>query len=1200
MQNSKFIATYLNFLFIFAAMKRIISGLLLWMLTLAAWAQIGYQQRKLTMDAGLATNTVNTIVRDSRGFIWVGTANGLCRYDGNSVETYQVSEKEDPSCINVILPTNENSLFVGTSHGVYQFFFETETFQSLLADDEEMSVLSMVNEQDKALWVVTQGNGVMLYSLADQKMKRYALPKEAMQATKAFLDNNNQLWILSSNDSLPLWQLNRSTDSFVPLQIQYDHPLLATAIQNAGEGQLWVGTKDNGLMLLCRDGNIEQMSMKEVGHAQHVNFLFEFSSTKLLVGCDDGLWLFDTSLHSYQLYLTQRFVTTIARDHEGGLWIGSHYNGIDYLSPIANRFYSYSIGSVNELCEDRQGRIWTSHESGGIDYHPKGHPEETVSNYPGHAQLDNLKIHDLCTDGDNLWIGTISDGVYLFSTTTGHLHHFVPTETENSLYDPNSCTLLKDKKGDIWVATMEGLCRYRRRDNTFERILETKSMPVNLQTDAKGRIWISTQGDGLSVYDTKAAKVRNFFYDGNDSTTISHNIVNCVFVDGRERIWVGTQGGLCLFDEAEQRFHRIAMNLPRPGISSITEKQGVLWMAGDCGVLRYDMSSNVLQRFTQQDGLNSEQFHPNAVLTASDGRIYFGNSNGFNAFYPQLIKVNKQMAPVFITKLEINNVPVSVGSWHLPKTLSDIEQLDLWYNDDVVSFSFASLSYCSPEKNMYAYMLEGFDKKWNYVGHEHKATYTNLEPGIYTFYVKATNNDGIWSDQVARLRIEVHPPFWWNIYAKILYVVLFILLITGIVWVRLYITERRHRKEIARLNHAKEEEMRVARTEFFTTIAHEIRTPVSLIVGPLETLKDTLKTSNASKADFDTLDVIDRNAHRLLDLVNQLLDFRKVEQNRMDMNFAPQNICELMRGVISNFENVFKANGKKLVTICPEEHFTAVVDREAMVKILSNLLSNANKYTKDTITLKCQLLREQKMFRVEVGDNGPGISEADQQRVFDPFFQTKVRKPGTGIGLSIVKKLVEQHHGTVRVNSQLGHGTTFVVELPLLQEYSGEQTVDGQSQNSQLSSIKKSADPDITGTTEKYRMLIVEDNEDMLTFLVTSMMDRYEVVPAHDGTEAVKILQDSLIVRGGQTPQTTFDIVISDWMMEKMDGPELCSRMRQNTATRHIPFILLTAKTDSQSKVDAMVAGVDAFIEKPFALKYLEACVQNLLTRKER
>jgi signal transduction histidine kinase/ligand-binding sensor domain-containing protein/CheY-like chemotaxis protein len=1186
--------------FNFAVMKHLLLICYALMFTLFVGAQSTLRQRQLTMENGLTSNTVNSIAQDRRGFIWIGTSNGICRYDGVTVATYRLPETDGRPNVNTIIVMDDERLLVGTQQGVYVFSFEHETFEPLTFD-RQFSVNDIILDADGMLWIATQDQGIVSYDLASGDTNYFDLAEAGNNVVCVYVDRQNQLWAISSGQNSSLWQLNRSNGKFESMLQQDAAIARSTALLQTSDNRIWLGTANVGLMLLHNDRTTESMSTAVSGHGMHISALYELSATQLLLGCDDGVWLFDTSLRTLTLYMPQRFVNTIARDHEGGLWVGTDYSGVNYQSPIAHRFDSYLVGTVSQFCEDRQGRIWTTRENGGLDCHPKNHPELTLGSYAGLVQLEKLKTHALCMDGDDLWIGTFSDGVYVFSTVSGQLRHYKATESERSLYDQNSCTILRDRKGRIWVATMEGLCRFNRQSNDFERIVSVMSAPIDIDEDQNGCIWVATQGDGIWTYNPADGKLTTYHYNSNDNATLSHDMVNCLFIDGKERIWVGTQGGLCRFEPQRKNFTRIQLNVPRPGISAITEQQGVLWLAGDCGVLRYDSDKN-LQRFTRQDGLVSEQFVPNAVLNGSDGRIYLGCNGGFNTFYPNKIKVNQLASEVCITQLEINNQPIRVGSWHLPQALSAIKQLDLWYNDNVFSLSFASLSYCSPEKNMYAYKLEGFDKHWNYVEHEHKATYTNLEPGIYTFYVKATNNDGIWSDRVAKLRIEVHPPYWWNIYAKILYVVLFVLLVTAFIRVRLYLNNRRHRKEIERLNAAKEEEMRVARTEFFTTIAHEIRTPVSLIIGPLTTLQENLQKSNATKADFDTLSVIDRNAHRLLDLVNQLLDFRKVEQGRMDMNFAPVNVRDLLASVANNFSAVFGYSGHQLKVNYPDEHFTAVVDREGMTKVLSNLLSNANKYTKDTIVLNCYELAEAKQFVIEVTDNGSGIGQEDMKRVFDPFFQTADRKPGTGIGLSIVKRIVEQHQGKVTVESELGRGTTFRIVMPVAQSFSGEQEpIVRQTESPEAPAATTVGTGEAVQPVEKPSMLIVDDNEDMLTFLVTSLMDRFEVTSARDGSEALKLIEESLVVVNGQkAPKSTFDIIISDWMMQEMDGPELCSRLRQNAATKHIPFILLTAKTDSQSKVQAMEAGVDAFIEKPFALKYLEACINNLLTRKER
>ena len=475
-------------------------------------------------------------------------------------------------------------------------------------------------------------------------------------------------------------------------------------------------------------------------------------------------------------------------------------------------------------------------------------------------------------------------------------------------------------------------------------------------------------------------------------------------------------------------------------------------------------------------------------------------------------------------------------------------------------------------------MLEGFDHDWNYVGNQTKATYTNLPAGTYTLRVKATNNDGIWSDREAVLKVIVHPPFWWSWYAKLFY----ILLLAGAIWyyihLRLKRAENQHLQEMQRLNAEKEKEVREARLQFFTMIAHEIRTPVSLIIGPLEKI---MKRGNAS----DDMKVIDRNAHRLLELVNQLLDFRKVEQHSLVMHFAPQNIHELIRSVSERFAPTFEQSGKRFVVEYPDEHFTAIVDKEALTKVVSNLLTNANKYTKDEVRLLCLTEPDGEHFRIVVADNGVGIKEEDRKHIFEPFFQAQDNKPGTGIGLNIVKSIVDRHHGMISVESEVGKGSVFTVLLPVAQtEISNEVAAEEKVVDKTPSPMKQ----EIVSTTTA-SMLIVDDSEDMVNFLRNNFDGKYQVMTACDGIEALDILSKNEI-----------SIIISDWMMPRMDGAEFCRQVRRNPLTSHIPFVMLTAKTDDDSKVEGMDVGADTYIEKPFSVQYLEACIRNILEIRRR
>ena len=707
-----------------------------------------------------------------------------------------------------------------------------------------------------------------------------------------------------------------------------------------------------------------------------------------------------------------------------------------------------------------------------------------------------------------------------------------------------------------------------------------ESLTIDIDQDADGNIWFSTQGKGLFKYNPDKKTWKNYVYSNTPGALVNDQ-VNCVLIDGNGNMWVGTMNGLCKYDAGEDRFEAIPLDIPSRNICGIVEDQHVLWLTTTKGLVRYAPGESC-QVFTRSDGLQSEQFLPNAALKASDGKIYVGSVNGFNAFYPYQIKMNKVLPPVVITGLEIFNKEIRIGDKKLPKALNWMAELDLSYKDHVFSLLYASLSYCTPEKNQYAYKLEGFDKDWNYVGSQNKATYTNLPAGTYVFKVKATNNDGIWSNQEASLKITIHPPFYWSTASKILYFIWVCIALTFFIRFLLKRTEKKHTAEINQLNVSKEKEVHEAKIKFFTMIAHEIRTPVSLIIGPLEKI---MKSSIPMPAVLrDDLNIIDRNSQRLLFLVNQLLDFRKVEQEGITMRYASQNIRQLLQAVCERFKPFITQHGAHLEVEYPDADFTAMVDSEAITKMISNLLTNASKYTKDKVVLSCIVQPEQHTFVVKVTDNGIGISKEDRKRIFKPFFQAMDNKPGTGIGLSIVKSIVESHNGCIEVESEINKGSSFIVTLPI--EQVGAEVQEGEAGvlNPVIPEDILSETLPVMSSKNKPLMLIVDDNEEMLNFLSSSFSAQYSILTAEDGMEALEKLKEHEVT-----------LIVSDWMMPRMDGVEFCKALRADQSISHIPFILLTAKTDTNSKIEGMDCGADAYIEKPFSVQYLEACIKNLL-----
>ena len=1128
---------------------------------LSSYANLQY--RHISMEDGLPSIAVRNIAQDKYGYMWFGTDNGLCRYDGIKVQPYRIAESNGNQYISALLAT-DNGIIVGTEHGVFLLKYHTDSFERLPIDIHSL-VSYLALDKESNLWISTSQQGIWHYTFNNKEVRHYEFPQTGNFVSQVYIDNANQIWAVTNWAANSVSRLNRLHDKFEPVVFKYPEPYNSLRMLQTRDGRLWLGTWNQGLMLIHSDGHLEQMLPPQ--SCAHIHTLFERSDNTILIGCDDGLISYNPMTHQSARLLQQqsqsdRFVYSITDDTEGGLWVGTFYSGVYYLSPIGKRFDGFTAadglrGSViARFCEDRQGHVWVASDDGGIMcYAPE---EQRFIDYAHEDELRDVNAHALALKGDELWIGTYTRGVYVLNIMTGQLRRY----GHDKLRDPSSYAICHDSQGRTWVATMEGLNLYQPETDDFLHIGTTHIITIDIDEDNSHRMWLSTQGAGLWRYSPDSKEWKQYQYQADDEHSLTSNQVNCTMIDAGGRLWIGTLNGLCYYDVAKDRFSQVDLGAENDNVMGIIEDQGALWLSTERGIIKYEPSqtAETPQRFTRQDGLVSEQFQPNACMKASDGRIYLGGVNGFNAFFPYQIKANRIMPPVYVAAHEANNQMV---------------------------FSFVALSYCSPEKNQYAYMLEGYDKDWNYVGNQTRATYTSLPAGTYTFRVKATNNDGIWSDHEATISIVVPPPFWWTWYAKLFYVLLIVFCIWYYVRFRLRQAEHRHQQELQRLQEQKEKEAREARLNFFTMVAHEIRTPVSLIIGPLEQMKESLASHPSPLTSH--LDIVDRNAHRLLELVNQLLDFRKAEQHMLVSHFKAQNISELLHAVCVRFEPTFQQNGKQFTVHYPDDHFTAIVDGEAVTKVVSNLLTNANKYSKTSVTLNCIVEPDEEHFLIVVSDDGVGISEADRERIFQPFYQAQDNKPGTGIGLNIVKNIVDQHHGTINVDSEVGKGSTFTIILPVMQNEIDTESWDKEKENEEKpnNTVVDSLSSHPSPLTS--HLLIADDSDDMLEFLAGSFHQQYQVSTAHDGIEALDLLF-----------KQPFDLIISDWMMPRMDGAEFCRQVRTNPLTSHIPFIMLTAKTDDQSKVEGMDVGADAYIEKPFSPQYLEACIRNIIAMRRQ
>ena len=1191
-------------------MKKIVLAIIAGIIPLvlpAASTDLGF--RHFSVEDGLSSNSVRAIMQDKYGFMWLGTDDGLNRYDGTTIKVYNLNPQGPNDYISSLYDTTDN-IWVGTEDGVYIFDYETESFElfkvlTAQGDSIKSNVNHIAEDRDGNLWFSTVGQGIFKYNISKHYLEHYEFKDANGLMASVLIDSENQIWAVTNWGSPTVSKLNKAENKFEPFPITYEagqYDSNSLVMLEDSEHALWLGTWECGLQKIDRYTGkaITYLHPSEGKWATHIHSLMEYAPHQLLIGSDDGLLLFNTLTCEHQLFtedetnpysLSNRFVYPIVKDREGGIWVGTYYGGVNYLSPNTgqfecfahSRFYNSVNGTViGRFCEDSSGYIWIASDDGGLSrFSPK---DKQFNHYMPDEHRNSLSyhnVHALCMDDDDLWIGTYTGGVNVLNTKTGAFRVYTTRGGDLTTLDgTSSYAIFRDREKRIWVTSMAGINLYNREEDNFIRVKDLESLTIDIDQDADGNIWFATQGKGLFKHNPDKKTWKNYLHS-NAPGALVNDQVNCVLIDGNGNMWVGMMNGLCKYNAEEDRFEAIPLDIPSRNICGIVEDQRVLWLTTTKGLVRYAPGESC-QVFTRSDGLQSEQFLPNAALKASDGKIYVGSVNGFNAFYPYQIKTNKVLPPVIIAGLEIFNKEIRIGDKQLPKALNQMTELDLSYKDHVFSLLYASLSYCTPEKNQYAYKLEGFDKDWNYVGSQNKATYTNLPAGTYVFKVKATNNDGIWSDQEANLKITIHPPFYWSTASKILYFILVCIALTFFIRFLLKRTEKKHTAEINQLNVSKEKEVHEAKIKFFTMIAHEIRTPVSLIIGPLEKI---MKSSIPMPAVLrDDLNIIDRNSQRLLFLVNQLLDFRKVEQEGITMKYASQNIRQLLQAVCERFKPFITQHGAHLEVEYPDADFTAMVDSEAITKLISNLLTNASKYTKDRVVLSCVVQPEQHTFVVKVTDNGIGISKEDRKRIFKPFFQAMDNKPGTGIGLSIVKSIVESHNGCIEVESEINKGSSFIVTLPIEQVGVTAQEGEAGVLNPAIPEDILSETLPVVSSKDKPLMLIVDDNEEMLNFLSSSFSAQYSILTAEDGVEALEKLKEHEVT-----------LIVSDWMMPRMNGVEFCKALRVDQAISHIPFILLTAKTDTNSKIEGMDCGADAYIEKPFSVQYLEACIKNLL-----
>ncbi len=1166
--------------------------------------------RHFSSADGFTSNSVSNICTDKNGAIWVATSNGVFRYCGDHFDLIEPSSGQNfnISDINYMIIDKNDNLWIATNSGVFEYNIEYDRFtrieiSSSNGDQITSGINTIAEDKDGNIWFSTYGKGIIRYDIQNSALKLYDFDGTRNFVDKVFVDSDNIVWAAVRNKGKPLARLNKTTDKFEYVTIHYDSPENVDDVLTIFEDSkktLWLGTWVEGIQKFDKySGNIKTYLNPPSTPAMHIHSLSEYKPDVLLIGSDDGLLLYNVASDEYSLYtpdnstqgsISDKFVYPITIDHEGGIWVGTYYGGINYVSPFDDMFYGNSCSQftgsrsgsiVSRICEGDNGDIWLGTDDKGlIQYNPSDGSSHHFMPVPGRNSISYYNVHGLCFDGDDLWIGTYTGGLNIYDTKRKLFKNY-SVNSYGGLDNLSFFSIFRDRQGNMWIGTMGGIDLFDREEESFKNIKSTGGTVIDIHQDKDGNLWFATATSGVLCYNPYKREWKEFV-PNILGTSQGDKSFNTIYIDDDNTIWAGTSNGLYRYNTQKDVFDPVTIRPKKDNICCILGDNHILWMSTNNGLLRYDPENGNCIAYNMADGLPSEHFIPASGYKTKDGVIYFGSVNGFVSFYPYKIKINPGVPKVVLTELDINNTKVNVGEKSiLKKAVNYLDRIDLRHNQSKIVLHYSAISYSIPEKIDYAYRMDGYDKDWNYVSNLRSATYTNLSPGTYEFQVKCSNGNGTWDDGYKSVKVVIHPPLLLSPLFKVLYLIIVIVLIIRIIIFFVRRSEKRNMVKMEVAHQKREKEIYDEKIRFFTSIAHEIRTPLSLIIGPIEHILE--KDGNHKEHFKDELNTINRNSQRLLSLVNQLLDFRKTEQEEgMRLFFVKRNITSIIKSVVETYIPYMIQYDVEF-RMGQVDNFEAEVDPEALTKILSNLLTNGAKYSKSKVELKCLLNDDGKTFSIIVDDDGNGIPEEETDNIFKPFYRIVKDKYGTGIGLSIVKSVVNAHNGTITVNSIPGTGSSFIVTLPLKQLKDDNNTEIETVPDDILKVKANHTDPE-----NKPFLLIVEDNKEMTVFLYDTLSNDYNVLMAKDGAEALEVLRIHSI-----------SIIVCDWMMPVMDGIELCKAVRKSIYTSHIPLIMLTAKTDMNARIESMEAGVDIFIEKPFSVHYLCACIKNLLDMRK-
>ncbi|MHA4806669.1 ligand-binding sensor domain-containing protein [Flavitalea flava] len=1031
----------------------------------AAYGQ-PYYFRHFQVENGLSNNAVICSLQDKKGFLWFGTKDGLDRFDGYSFKIFRNNPDDSGSIgsnfIHCLYEDSQGTLWTGTEKGLYRHDATKENF-ILLPGTADGQIRDIHGDASGNLWFIS-GFTLCKYSPSNKGLNYY--PTDSFfEATSICQSTDQSLWVSTSAGSLQKY--DPVHNSFIPFNLFSHSPQTTNTwiekIYSTENGAILAGTSIHGAKRfdVSNSTYTDILTYNPDKTTIFVRNFVQTSEKECWIATESGIYIYNletgqlTNLRKSQLdpySISDNAVYTFCKDREGGIWAGTYFGGVNYYPKPFNSFSKFFQKSgenslsgyvIREIHQDREGNLWIGTEDAGLN---KLNPVTGVFTHfqptGEKGSISYSNIHGLLVDGNELWIGTFEHGLDVLDIRTGKvIRHYSQDQGANSLKSNFIYCIYRTDAGDILLGTTRGVYSYNRIRDNFEPL---PGMPQNnwysaLLKDNNGTVWAGTYGNGVNIFNTGTKTGANYRHDPKNKNSISSDRVNSIFEDSQKNLWLATEGGLCKYRPATHDFkqYTIRNGFPTDFILSILEDgKKNLWISTSRGLLCFNPQTEKLITYTKENGLLNDQFNFSSAFKDQQGTMYFGSVKGLISFHPDGFIKNTFLPPVYITGFQVNNkeLPIAQKGSPLQKAIIYTEKIVLLHDQSTFSIDFASLDYTAPEMSEYAYKMEGLDRDWTYLKTNRKAYFTELSPGSYIFKVKATNSSGAWNEKETSLNIEIRPPWWASPLTYGLYTLTLLLIILYLIRNYHRRQEEKSRQKIEHLETAKEKEIFQAKIEFFTNVAHEIRTPLTLIKGPLEKIMKKLGAVTEVK---ESLRIMEKNTNRLIDLTNQLLDFRQTEIKGFRLNFVQANISELVDDTWLSFKSLAEQKNISLGLKLPANPLFAAIDIEAFNKILTNLFSNAIKYAGSRVTVSLlPYFPDPSCFTIDIKNDGYLIPTEMSEKIFEPFFRLKEteKQKGTGIGLALSLSLTQLHKGILELKHTDPSMNSFSLILPVNQD----------------------------------------------------------------------------------------------------------------------------------------------------------------------